>query len=200
VTFSESVTGFTSTDIVPTNGAVSNFAGSGANYTFDLTPAGQGLVTANIAAGVATDLAGNANTVAAQFSRVYDTTAPTVVSSLRADPNPTSADTVHFTVTFSEAVTGVDLVGPPFDDFTLTPTGVTGASVTGVSGSGSTYTVTVTTGSGIGTLRLDVVDNHTILDLSLNPLGGPLAGDGNFTHGEVYSVRFYSFYLPFMLR
>ena len=71
VQFSETVTGFTSTDIVPTNGAVSNFAGSGASYTFDLTPAGQGLVTANIAAGVATDLAGNGNTITAQFSRTF---------------------------------------------------------------------------------------------------------------------------------
>ncbi len=72
VTFSENVTGFTSTDIVPANGSVSNFAGGGANYTFDLTPTEEGLVTANIAAGVATDSAGNGNTVAMQFSRTYE--------------------------------------------------------------------------------------------------------------------------------
>lgn len=74
VTFSESVTGFTSSDISVSNGAVSNFMGGGATYTFDLTPAGQGLVTANIAAGVATDSAGNGNTIAAQFSRMYNVT------------------------------------------------------------------------------------------------------------------------------
>ncbi len=74
VTFSESVTGFTSTDIVPTNGSVSSFtAVNSTTYTFDLTPTADGLVTANIAAGVATDLAGNGNTIAAQFSRTYTT-------------------------------------------------------------------------------------------------------------------------------
>ena len=64
---------------------------------------------------------------------------------------------------------------------------------------------TITVPAGIYTLTIagtgeDAADNNTILDLSLNPLGGPLAGDGNFTHGEVYSVRFYRFYLPLMLR
>ena len=61
VTFSESVTGFTASDILAVNGTVSNFAGSGAAYTFDLTPSANGLVTANIAAGVAIDAAGNGN-------------------------------------------------------------------------------------------------------------------------------------------
>ena len=76
-----------------------------------------------------------------------DTTQPAVVSVTRADVNPTRAANVHFTVTFSEAVTGVDLVGLPFVDFSLTTTGLTGASVTSVSGSGTAYTVTVNTGS-----------------------------------------------------
>jgi ABC-type uncharacterized transport system permease subunit len=77
VTFSESVTGFTASDILAVNGTVSNFAGSGAAYTFDLTPSANGLVTANIAAGMASDAAGNGNRAAAQFSRTYDTTAIT---------------------------------------------------------------------------------------------------------------------------
>jgi len=112
------------------------------------------------------------------------TTAPSVVSSLRADPNPTTAASVHFTVTFSEAVTGVDTA-----DFTLTATGVTGASVTSVSGSLTIYTVNVNTGTGSGTLRLNVVDNDTIIDGSSNPLGGTGTGNGNYTSGETYDVR-----------
>ena len=49
---------------------------------------------------------------------------PIVTSSLRADPNPTSARCHRFIVTFSEAVSGVDPA-----DFTLTTTGsVSGAS------------------------------------------------------------------------
>ena len=37
-----------------------------------------------------------------------DVTVPTVLSSVRADPDPTSASSVSFTVTFSEPVSGVD--------------------------------------------------------------------------------------------
>ncbi|WP_322821089.1 choice-of-anchor Q domain-containing protein [Chloroflexus sp.] len=81
-----------------------------------------------------------------------DVTPPTVTSITRADPNPTNATSVNFTVTFSESVTGVDS-----SDFSLNPTGgVSGASITGVSGFGSSYTVTVNTGTGSGTLRLDI--------------------------------------------
>ncbi|MCX6033676.1 MAG: hypothetical protein NTV38_01660, partial [Chloroflexi bacterium] len=158
--------------------------------TFDLTPGGQGLVTANIAAGVATDLAGNGNTIATQFSRVYDVTAPTVSSSLRFNPNPTNAASVNFTVTFSEFVTGVGVT-----DFSLTTTGISGASVTGVSGSGGVYTVTVNTGSGSGTIRLDVPAGSTITDLAGNP-----PTDLPYTDGETYTItKVFTIFLPLIL-
>jgi CSLREA domain-containing protein len=271
VTFSESVSGFTSGDITPGNGAVSNFAGSGTTYTFDLTPSTDGSVTATIAAGVASDATGNGNTAATQFSRVYDstapsvtsftvtspsshlnipitafaasdavgvsgylitesatppsagaagwtasaptsysvpgdgtytlypwakdaagnvsavygspvsatveTTAPSVVSSLRANANPTRASSVDFIVTFSEAVSGVDT-----SDFSLTTSGVTGTFITGVSGSGATRTISVNTGSGSGTIRLDLHDDDSITDSASNPL------DGNFLSGDLYTI------------
>ena len=95
-----------------------------------------------------------------------------------AGPSPTSAASVDFTVTFSEAVTGVDA-----SDFSLTST-VTGASITTVTATAdaAVYTVTVDTGSGDGTIRLDVVDNGSILDASSNPLAG------GFTGGEEYTI------------
>ena len=120
---------------------------------------------------------------------------PVVQSITRLDPNPTSAPSVRFTVLFSEPVSGVDL-----SDFILAVSGVTGASITGVSGGAAAYTVTVSTGSGSGTLRLDVVDDDTILDLALNPLGGPGAGNGNFTGGETYDVRFFQAFLPLVFK
>jgi hypothetical protein len=86
-------------------------------------------------------------------------------------------------VDFSESVTGVD-----FSDFSLTTSGVSGAAVSGVSGSGSVYTVTVNTGSGSGTIQLNVIDNDSILDASLNPLGDTGAGNGNYISGEAYTV------------
>jgi hypothetical protein len=113
-----------------------------------------------------------------------DVTPPTVLSIVRANASPTSAASVNFTVSFSESVTGVDT-----GDFNLTTTGVSGAAVSGVSGSGATRTVMVNTGSGNGTLRLDLIDNDTIKDLSNNPLGGTGGGNGNFTAGETYTIQ-----------
>jgi hypothetical protein len=112
--------------------------------------------------------------------------APTVTSIVRADADPTGAATVDFTVTFSEAVTGVDV-----SDFVLNTTGsIAGASVTSVVGAGTTWTVTVDTGTGggDGTIRLDVIDDDTIIDADTNPLGGPGGGNGTFNSGETYTV------------
>src|SRR6185503_17865892 len=77
----------------------------------------------------------------------------------RASANPTCANSVNFTVTFSEAVFNVDV-----SDFTLVTSGLSGASVSSVSGSGAIRTVTVNTGTGSGTLGLNLVDNDTIVD------------------------------------
>ncbi len=72
VQFSEAVSGFTISDIVAGNATVSNFvAVDGDTYTFNLVPTSHGLVTADIAAGVASDPAGNNNTAATQFSRTF---------------------------------------------------------------------------------------------------------------------------------
>lgn len=130
---------------------------------------------------------------------VVDTTSPTVSSINRAGANPTKASSVGYTINFSEAVTGVDIT-----DFTLVTTGVTGAAISGISGSGSTYTVTVNTGTGDGTIRLDLDDNDSIIDGAGNPLGGSGAGNGNFT-GQVYDIdrslvnpeSMQTYYVPF---
>jgi subtilisin-like proprotein convertase family protein len=113
---------------------------------------------------------------------VSDTTPPTVSSIVRVDANPTNAASVSWTVTFSESVAGVDLT-----DFSLASTGVTGESITGVSGSGMTYTVTANTGTGDGALGLDLLDDDSIVDGASNPLGGAGAGNGDFV-GEVYTI------------
>jgi hypothetical protein len=118
------------------------------------------------------------------FEVAADTTPPMVSSSLRAQPSPTSVASVTFTVTFSEPVSGVDPT-----DFSLTSSGISGASIPSLSGSGSIYIVTVGTGTGSsGTIRLNVVDNDSIKDLASNPLGGPGAGNGNYNSGETYTI------------
>ncbi len=106
-----------------------------------------------------------------------DVIPPSVLSVTRVDPNPSSATQVNFNVVFSEAVTGVDA-----PDFALATTGLTGASVTDVVGSAGTYTVMVNTGSGDGTLGLNVVVNGTIKDSAGNPL------NAGYTDGEIYTI------------
>ena len=86
-TFSENVTGFSVAvgDITVTNGTAGTFDGSGAVYTFDITPTGQGAVTVNIPAAAAQDLvlAPNNNTQSNTISTIFDNivpTAPTVLT------------------------------------------------------------------------------------------------------------------------
>jgi hypothetical protein len=105
--------------------------------------------------------------------------APMLDSIVRANPDPTAAASVNFTVTFSEPVTGVDAA-----DFSLTTTGIAGASVTTVSGGPMAYNVTVSTGSGNGTLRLDVPVTATATDLSANSLA-----DLPYIGGETYTIN-----------
>ena len=88
VDFGEAVTGFDVADLTVGNGAAGNLVDiGGGQFTFDVTPAADGLVTVDIAAGVCADLAGNLNSAAPQFSRTYDGTAPGVSLSSTA-PNP----------------------------------------------------------------------------------------------------------------
>ncbi|HXD85475.1 MAG TPA: Ig-like domain-containing protein [Urbifossiella sp.] len=132
---------------------------------------------------------GAAGSLSANANIVVDTTPPTVLSSLRADPNPTTDSVVHFQVTFSEPVNL-----PSISDFSLTTSAIDGAKVTDVSGSADTYTVTVATGTVVpdsstaGAISLNVIDNNDILDAAGNPLGGPTLGDGSYSQGESYSI------------
>lgn len=118
-----------------------------------------------------------------------DSTPPSVSSIVRADPEPNALTQVQFWITFSEPVTGVDV-----SDFVLTA-----GSLSSVSGSGTTYLATVTRAQGQGPIRLDLVDDDSIVDAGLNPLGGVGAGNGSYSAGESY-VPFYQVLLPTLRR
>jgi hypothetical protein len=178
VTFSSAVIGFVQSDVTVTNGAISGFAGSGAVYTFNLAPATDGVVTADIAAGVCTDLAGNPNLAAPTFTRTSHTIPPNVVSINRVGSTPTNAGSVSFLVTFDEAVIG----GAPGNFTVNAAAGITGAGVSSVTGSGLTRTVVVNTGSGDGTLRLDLTDSTGMADAAGNAVVPiPYPGDQSYT-------------------
>lgn len=120
------------------------------------------------------------------FTIVKDSgTTPIVESSLRTDSNPTSSGTViGFDVTFNQSVTSVDI-----SDFNLSTTGaVSGASITGVTGSGSIWHVTANTGTGDGTVRLNLADNDTIQNALSQKLGGTGSGNGDYSVGQSYTI------------
>jgi T5SS/PEP-CTERM-associated repeat protein len=133
----------------------------------------------------ATDAAGNNAdlSIAANLAGALqiDTTPPSAISITQADPASTNAGVVHYTVTFSEAVTGVTA-----SQFSLVVTGINGAAIAGVtpvSGSnGKQYTVAVSTGSGTGTIALNL-NGAGIFDLAGNTLAG-----GGATTGADYNV------------
>jgi hypothetical protein len=110
---------------------------------------------------------------------------PSAKSIVRANPSPTHASSVSYTVTFDQGVTGVDT-----SDFSLATTGISDAVISGVTGSsgGNTYTVTVSTGIGSGTVKLNLIDNDSIKNIQSTPLGGTGTGNGNYTAGETYSI------------
>jgi hypothetical protein len=113
--------------------------------------------------------------------------AVTVLSVTRMDPNPTISSTVKYSVRFPEPVTGIEST-PPFSDFALFTEGVSGAAITNVSGTDDVYTVTINTGIGSGAIRLDVVDDDSIVNVIGIPLGGSGAGNGNYVSGETYTI------------
>jgi len=94
----------------------------------------------------------------------------------------TSANSVVYAVTFDQAVAGVDAL-----DFKVTTTGsvMAGAPLV-VAGSGATYSITVNGIRGSGDLRLDLIDNDSILAAGL-ALGGAGAANGSFL-GQSYTV------------
>ncbi len=111
---------------------------------------------------------------------------PTVASVNRLTPvaQRTTAASVTWRVTFSEYV---DAATVSASDFTLTDvsSSVTGESITSTTptfGGSTTIDVTVNTGSGDGTLRLDVQSPATISDLAGNDYGS------SFMTGQTYII------------
>jgi hypothetical protein len=148
--FSETVTGFDSSDITVTNASTSGFTGSGTSYSFLVTPSSQGAVTVRIPQSVAQDGATNLNLISNLLNRIFDTVAPTVAITSSAT-TPTSTSPIPVTVTFSENVTG----------FTAGDLSITNGSASNFSGSGTSYTFTLTPSSqGDVTVAVPIASAH----------------------------------------
>jgi hypothetical protein len=184
VVFSTAVTDFDNTDITLSGTAGATTAvvtGSGTTYNVAVSGmTGVGTVIATVNDNATTTGIGGNSTASTSDDNIvnFDNVAPLVSSITRNDASPTGASSVSFTVTFNEDVENVDT-----SDFTTFITGITGASVTSVTPvNGTTYTVVVNTGTGSGTLRLDVSNSATINDLADNNF------TGGYTGGETYQI------------
>src|SRR5580765_2925639 len=111
--------------------------------------------------------------------------APVALSIDRATPAlpNTSAASVVYAVAFDQSVTGVDAA-----DFKVATNGTLTATtpVVVVAGSGASYAVTINGIRGSGDLRLDLIDDDSIVGAGL-ALGGPGASNGSF-QGQSYAI------------
>ncbi|WP_343530339.1 FG-GAP-like repeat-containing protein [Pedobacter sp.] len=103
------------------------------------------------------------NATAATNNPINFTTSTVLNSIERSGSNANvNTATVDYTITFGSAITGLTT-----SNFSVTTSaGITGASVQSITGSGAIYTVTINTGSGNGTLVLNL-SNATGLNTSL---------------------------------
>ncbi len=109
VDFGENMTSgeFAAAEITLSSGTVTDFTPDSANrlFAFNAADADDGEdLTVDVAANVATDLAGNNNTAADQLSVTVDRTAPTPVITTTA-ANYTNLELIPFTVNFGENMT-----------------------------------------------------------------------------------------------
>jgi hypothetical protein len=154
VVFNEPMTGFDTGDVslggtaAPTTGTVSETApNDGTTYNVAVSGmSGEGTVLANIAAGVAIDMAGNSNAASTSTDNrvTRDTTPPTVtIDQASGQVDPSSASPINFTVVFNETVAD-------FGTGDVSLSGPAGATSAVVTGGPATYNVAVSgmTGSG----------------------------------------------------
>ncbi|TBU87362.1 DUF4347 domain-containing protein [Phytopseudomonas dryadis] len=144
-----------------------------ASRTFSGTPGADGAISVRVTAS------DGSLSVYDDFTLTITQAPPEVTGIVRAGGAAqwTNADTLVFTVTFSEAVTGVDA-----SDFSLSTTGTAVGSITAIQTSDNiTYSVTLTGISGDGTLRLNLNASGTGI---ANGNASPIAG--GYSSGEIY--------------
>ncbi|MCW8331524.1 Ig-like domain-containing protein, partial [Photobacterium sp. SDRW27] len=132
---SEASSDFADGDITVVGGSLSGFSGSGTSYSAMFTPDNDrtAAATIDVAANAFTDSAGNNNTAATQLSISLDTVLPGI--SIASDkPSLKAGETANLSFTLSEASS----------DFSVSDITVVGGSLSGFSGSGTSYSAMFT--------------------------------------------------------
>lgn len=162
VAFPDAVNGFAVGDIAVTNGAASNFVKvDGRTYTFDVTPAGEGIVSVTVIAGAVTDAAGNVSVASSALSRTFDSTGPTVT----ANPLTTNDTTPTLTGTVGEATAtvSVTVLG---QTFAATVTGTTWTATLPSAIAAGTYDIVATATDSTGNTATTTATNGLVIDLT----------------------------------
>ena len=153
-TASEAATGFAANDITVSGGSISSFtAVSSTVYTATFTPSGAGATTVDVAGNKFTDLAGNNNSAATQFTWTYDNVVPTMTitstTSGVTSGSTTNDSTIALRFTSSRATS----------DFVLGDITVNGGSLSSFTAVSSTVYTATFTPSGAGATTIDVAAN-----------------------------------------
>ncbi|MEI4548483.1 Ig-like domain-containing protein [Pseudoalteromonas spongiae] len=149
IAFSENVIGFDISDINVTNASLSNLISTSSNYSVDVTPLSDGLVTLNIAESAATDFSGNGNTASNSVSVTADVSRPTVLLTTKDD---VVVGLFDITAEFSESVSGLD----------VSDIDVTNASVVGITAiTNSLYGIQLRPNAG-GLISVRVTDGAVL--------------------------------------
>jgi hypothetical protein len=155
-TFSETVTGFTASDIIVTNGTKGAFSGNGTTYNLTVSPSSDGAVVVTVPANAAIDTAGNGNQ-GSSATITSDRTPPELAITPNSGSN--NASQIVFTFTFTEPVTG----------FSASKVSVTNGAKASFTGSGALYSlVVIPSGDGNVTVScasgcaIDVANNEAI--------------------------------------
>ena len=170
--FSEATADFDATDVTATNGTVSGFSGSGTGYsaTFTADDNFSGTGTVNVTAGSYTNSAANPGVGGNPGSGGNDTVAvdtvnPTVTVDI-VDTSLNDADnSSNVTFSFSEAT----------DDFSVADLSVVGGTISGFTGSGTSYSVTFTAADNSNSAGSVTVNANSYTDAAGN--SGSTGGD-----------------------
>uniref|UniRef100_UPI0034DE4E38 FG-GAP-like repeat-containing protein n=1 Tax=Candidatus Thiodubiliella endoseptemdiera TaxID=2738886 RepID=UPI0034DE4E38 len=173
-TFDEAVTDFDINDITVTGGTKGTFTsvnGSESVYTLELTPPAnsKGIISLTVAVDAATSKVNTAlKSAAASNNQSFDTQAPTlIISDDKADAlTLKTGDTITYTFTFSEAVTGFDKSVINISNGAI-KTGTDLIASTTPADAGKVYTLTVVPGSDLDVgskLTVSVSANTAITD------------------------------------
>ncbi|WP_144213690.1 putative Ig domain-containing protein [Shewanella donghaensis] len=180
INFSEDVQEFIESDISVTNATLSNFTVvSASKYTVEVTPQ-VGIVTLNIAAGVAKDISDatltNTSAVPISFEYQLAPSSPTPSIAISAPSSLLNdADEITYTVTYTDAETVNLLAG----DITFNKTADSNgnddahANVSILNGDETTATVVLSGFTGDGALGINIAAETARNNTNLAPAAGP---------------------------